>query len=230
MASAWSIHSDGARGAGPTRLADLMKAPRVRDIDEFRAPHAAGWSRVPGMRIPLMPAPLPMQPTEYVRRSWEGRPYGQTTALEAACVHDGRHLAVRVDWETRAAESTSFPDAVAFAVPVRNVAPLILMGSPDAPIHILRWQADRKGVRSLLATGIGRSAPGPVIESAAQAEADGQRWRLVVTRALGGGGDAAPIETGQATRIGFALWRGANGERAGIKAFSVDWTELVLDA
>lgn len=176
-----------------------------------------------------MPAPLPMQPTEYVRRSWEGRPYGQTTALEAASVHDGRSWAVRVGWETSAAESTDFPDAMAVALPVREGAPLILMGSADAPIHILRWQADRQGVRSVLATGIGRSAPGPAVESTAQAEADRHRWQVVVTRALGGGGDVARIEAGKSTRIGFALWRGANGERAGIKAFSIDWTELALE-
>lgn len=207
-----------------------MKAPRVSDIDEFRSPRAEGWSRIPGTRITLMPAPLPMQPTEYVRRAWEGRPYGQTAALEATSVHDGRNLALRVDWETRVADSTGFPDAIAVAVPVRDVAPLILMGSADAPIHILRWQADRQGVRSLLATGIGRSAPGPVVESTALAEADGNRRQLVVTRALGGDGDVAPIEPGKPTRIGFALWRGANGERAGIKAFSIDWTELALEA
>ena len=207
-----------------------MKAPRVRDFDEFRAPQAVGWSRVPGTRVPLMPAPLPMQPTEYVRRSWEGRPYGQTTTLEVASAHDGRNLAVRVGWETRTAEPTGFPDALAIAVPLRDVAPLILMGSVEAPIHILRWQADRQGVRSLLATGIGRSAPGPTIEATAEAAADGHRWQLVVTRALGGGGDVAPIEAGQATRIGFALWRGANSERAGIKAFSIDWMDLSLEA
>ena len=207
-----------------------MKAARVSDIDVYVPPRAGAWSQVASTRVPLMPAPLPMQPTEYVRRSWEGRPYGQTTALEVASVHDGRNLAVRVVWETSATDSPEFPDALAIALPVRDVAPLILMGSADAPIHILRWQADRPGVRSLLATGIGRSAPGPTVESTAQAEADRNRWQVVVTRALGGGGDVAPIEAGKPTRIGFALWRGANSERAGIKAFSIDWTELVPEA
>ncbi len=207
-----------------------MKAPRVPDIDDYCSPRAGGWSQIPGTRIQLMPAPLPMQPTEYVRRSWAGRPYGQTAALEVASVHDGRNLAVRIVWENSAAESAVFPDALAIALPVRDVAPLPLMGSPDAPIHVLRWQADRPGVRSLLATGIGRSAPGPTVESTARAEADRNRWHVVVTRALGGGGDVAPIEAGKPTRIGFALWRGANSERAGIKAFSIDWTELALEA
>ena len=41
-----------------------------------------------------------------------------------------------------------------------------------------------------------------------------------------------PLETlaaGKKTGVGFALWRGANDERAGIKAFSIDWAELELE-
>ncbi|MDY0067267.1 MAG: hypothetical protein RBS02_12865 [Steroidobacteraceae bacterium] len=207
-----------------------MKASRVHDIDEYRSPLARSWSQTPGVRIPLMPAPLSMQPSEYVRRSWEGRPYGQTAALEAASVHDGRTWAIRVGWEGGAAESASFPDALAVALPVRHSAPLILMGSAEAPIHILRWQVDKQGVRSLLATGVGRSAPGPTVNSTAQTEADQHRCQVVVTRALGAGGDVAPLEAGRTTSIGFALWRGANNERAGVKAFSIDWTVLALEA
>jgi hypothetical protein len=47
---------------------------------------------------------------------------------------------------------------------------------------------------------------------------------------LGLGDDVAPLVAGEKTGIGFALWEGANEERAGIKAFSVDWLDLTLDA
>ena len=55
-------------------------------------------------------------------------------------------------------------------------------------------------------------------------------WQVVFTRVLGHGAGVAPLLAGKKTGIGFALWRGANDERAGIKAFSIDWTELALDA
>jgi DMSO reductase family type II enzyme heme b subunit len=52
----------------------------------------------------------------------------------------------------------------------------------------------------------------------------------VISRPLGIGKDIAPLAAGKKTGIGFAVWRGANDERAGIKAFSIDWVELTLDA
>lgn len=122
-----------------------MKAPRVPDIDDYCSPRAGGWSQIPGTRIQLMPAPLPMQPTEYVRRSWAGRPYGQTAALEVASVHDGRNLAVRIVWENSAAESAVFPDALAIALPVRDVAPLIRKRHTEHRLVIARgeWHGAR---------------------------------------------------------------------------------------
>jgi DMSO reductase family type II enzyme heme b subunit len=104
------------------------------------------------------------------------------------------------------------------------------MGAPDAPIHILRWQANKEGLRSILATGIGQSQPGPSLKTGAQAKAEGDAWSVVITRALGHGGEVAPLAAGKKTGIGFALWRGGNDERAGIKAFSIDWADLALDA
>lgn len=207
-----------------------MKTMRVRNLDGYLSPTAQGWAEIAGTRVTLTPTPLPMQPTEYVRRSWAGRPYGQTAALEAASVHDGRTWAIRASWEGSGSGPAEFPDALAVALPVRNDPPLILMGRPDAPIHILRWQASRQGVTSLLATGIGLSVPGPAMRCTARSARDRQIWHVVVTRTLGAGGDVAPLQAGRTTGIGFALWRGANDERAGIKAFSMDWTELVLEA
>ncbi len=60
----------------------------------------------------------------------------------------------------------------------------------------------------------------------------GGRWQVVIARAL-------RVETrsrwrsssvGATTGFGVAMWDGANSERGGIKAFSGDWRELVLDA
>jgi DMSO reductase family type II enzyme heme b subunit len=104
------------------------------------------------------------------------------------------------------------------------------MGSPEAPIHYLWWNATRKEPQSLLATGIGTSSPGPDVRPTANAAADGSSWRVVLARAMGTGADVAPLAPGTTTGVGFAVWRGSNDERAGIKSFSGDWTELELDA
>lgn len=207
-----------------------MKSHRVANIGDYLSPAGTGWGKVVGATLPLMQTPLAMQPTEYIRKKWEGHPYGEAKELQIASVHDGHTLALRASWGGVSAAGTDFPDALAIALPVRGKPVLAMMGAPDAPIHILRWQANKAGVRSLLATGIGQSQPGPTLKTGAQATADGDAWSVVITRPLGHGADVAPLTAGKQTGIGFALWRGGNDERAGIKAFSIDWAELALDA
>lgn len=207
-----------------------MKTRRVENIKNYLSPGSAHWTRVPMAQIAMMATPLQMQPTEYIHKSWENKPYGQTPKLEVASVHDGEMWALRATWTGSGAGVTDFPDALAIALPVRNNPVLALMGAKDAPIHYLRWSANKQEVLSLLATGIGLSQPGPELKRAAQALSEGVVWQLVIARAMGAGKDIAPLAAGMKTGVGFALWRGNNEERAGIKSFSIDWTALELEA
>ncbi len=207
-----------------------MRTRRVDDIKKYLAPDSAYWTRIDTAQIPMMPTPLQMQPTDYIRQSWANKKYGQIAKIEVASVHDGETWALRATWTGSGPGATDFPDALAIALPVRNDPVLALMGGKDAPIHYLRWSADENGVRSLLATGIGLSVPGPELKRSAHVATDGTTLHVVIARALGAGKDIAPLEPGKKTGVGFAAWRGTNNERAGIKAFSIDWTELELDA
>ena len=207
-----------------------MRSSHVKNIEEYLTPTSASWQRITAETVNLIPAPLGMQPTEYIRKSWEGRPYGNAKAMQVSSVHDGHTWAIRASWPGVSPAGKDFPDALAVALPVKGKPALILMGAPDAPIHFLRWAANKEGVRSLIATGMGQSGPGPGIKSSAQSHADGDIWSVVISRALGSGKNIAPLLAGQKTGIGFALWYGGNDERAGIKAFSIDWAELALEA
>ena len=213
-----------------------MKSHRVDQIKNYLSPDSPSWSRVPTAQIGLMPTPLQMQPTEYIRASWDGKKYGETPKLEVASVHDGEMWALRATWQGSGPRPTDsvdpvavFQDAFAIALPVRNNPVLALMGSKDAPIHYLRWSADKKEVNSMIATGIGQSLPGPELKRSVQAQMQGSTWHIVIARALSGSKEVAQLAAGKKTAVGFALWRGSNEERAGIKAFSIDWTELALD-
>ncbi|MBK6658326.1 MAG: hypothetical protein IPG43_09360 [Proteobacteria bacterium] len=170
-----------------------------------------------------------MQPTAYVRNAWQGRSYGVVSAISVASVHDGENWALRAEWPGVSAPAGDFPDAFAIALPVRGNPVLALMGSADAPMHVLRWQSREPALTSQRIAGIGQSAPGPALQCAAQARNAADRWRLVIARELASGGEVAPLAAGATTRIGFAVWRGDNDERAGIKAFSIDWQEMTLD-
>ncbi|CAG4883896.1 p-cymene dehydrogenase subunit gamma [Georgfuchsia toluolica] len=240
-----------------------METQRVESIEDYLSPASAHWARVRTTQVDMIPTPLQMQPTDYIRNSWEKRPYGQTQKIIVASVHDGKKWALRASWtdsskpapfktpgDMNALEAAAwethqalgkqtpveidplavFPNAFAIALPVRNRPVLALMGDKDAPIHYLRWSADKKEAVSMIATGIGSSRPGPELKSSVRVAADGPTWHLVIARPLDGGKDAAPLVAGKTTGVGFALWRGENQERAGIKAFSIDWTELELES
>ena len=212
-----------------------MRSLRVSSIKEYLRPMFTGWNSIKADQVPLMATPLAMQPTGYIRNSWEGKPYGSTPMLAVTSVHDGHAWAIRVSWKGVSAiatvpGSTDFPDALAVALPVSGNPALVMMGAPDAPIHILRWAANKSGVRSVLATGIGQSAPGPELSCNATAVAVDDIRSVVISRVLGTGPHIAPLLAGHQTGVGFALWCGANQERAGIKAFSIDWAKLTLDA
>ncbi len=42
--------------------------------------------------------------------------------------------------------------------------------------------------------------------------------------------EAVQLAPGKPVKIGFAVWEGSNGERAGVKSFSKEWRELTLEA
>jgi complex iron-sulfur molybdoenzyme family reductase subunit gamma len=165
--------------------------------------------------------------------AWSDRPYGTLAAVQVGCVHDGRRVAFRLEWTDPSedlAVGDAVPDAAAIALPVRGEPQLATMGAPEAPIHALHWIAGQAGVRSVLATGIGSSRPGPDVQGAARGHWKDGAWRAVISRSFDAPADAAPLAPGGVSRIGFAIWDGAKGERAGIKAFSIDWLDLELEA
>ncbi|MEZ5481794.1 MAG: hypothetical protein R3E73_06280 [Porticoccaceae bacterium] len=201
----------------------------MSSIESYRDPMSAGWSQIKTDKINMIPTPMAMQPTAYIRNSRAETPHGLVGELDVASVHDGETLAVYLTWKGVSPEGGDFPDAVAVAFPVSGNPMLVLMGGRDAPIHILHWKAN-KGVKSIKAEGIGLSDPGPQIKISSKAQADGDRWHVVLTRVLGKGAGVAPLYPGLEQKVGIALWSGANDERAGLKAFSVDWVPFVVDA
>jgi len=68
---------------------------------------------------------------------------------------------------------------------------------------------------------------------AANARHQRGRWDVIIARALNGKNSPAgtvALRPGALTKIAFAVWQGANQERAGMKAFSPDWQELQIEA
>ncbi len=58
-------------------------------------------------------------------------------------------------------------------------------------------------------------------------------WRLVIGRPFSvpeSAEEAVPLEPGKKVKVGFAVWEGSIGERAGFKAYSQEWRELEIEA
>ena len=76
-----------------------MLSERVSKLDGFLDPGAVDWAGVSATSVDMVPAPLGLQPNEYIQVSWEDRDYGALESLDAKSVHDGERIALWLSWE-----------------------------------------------------------------------------------------------------------------------------------
>jgi DMSO reductase family type II enzyme heme b subunit len=203
-------------------------------------PVGPAWNRVPGETLPLAATPLANQPSAYVRASRSEVTVGKVRSLMAQAAHDGRELFVRLSWEDASenrvlTDNDVFPDACGILMPLDGGDPPIdEMGSRAAPVNAWFWRADHQGpARNTIAHGLGttRFTERSAIETAA-AWGHGA-WAIVFARPLAVPdqvGETVQLAPGTTVKIGFAIWEGNNGERAGLKSFSREWRPLEMDA
>ncbi|MGI9373379.1 MAG: ethylbenzene dehydrogenase-related protein [Hyphomicrobiales bacterium] len=208
-----------------------MFSERVTSLDRFFDPGAAGWAGVSTTSVEMVPAPLGLQPNEYIQVSWEDRDYGALESLDAKSVHDGAQIAIWLSWAKAKPDTggqEGFPDSAALAFPIADVPDITSMGTPKAPIHLLHWMARKNALRAVVAQGIGSSMEGADVAQSVKAGWTQGRWSVVFTRSLIAGKQAVSLVPGTQSQIGFAVWDGSNEERAGIKAVSADWTDFQI--
>jgi DMSO reductase family type II enzyme heme b subunit len=206
------------------------------ELEKLLAPDAEGWRAARPERLKLVGTPLALQPTAAIQVAWAKRRIGAVDRVEVAACHDGARLVLHLDWpdatENREIVDTStFPDAAAVVFASKAGAPLISMGAPGLPVNAWYWRADEPKGREVVAEGIGSSRTLDAELVTARGLWKGGRWHVVIARALrlAGAEPVAQLEAGKPTPFAVAVWEGGNGERAGIKAFSGDWRDLVLD-
>lgn len=206
------------------------------DAGSLLDPDGAAWKGVRSESIKLIGTPLELQPTEAIRVAWANKPIGAVKKVSVAALHDGERIAFRLEWDTATesrelADTTSFPDAAAVALPVREGAPLVTMGIPGAGVNAWYWRGDEEGKgRQVVAEGLGTSRTLDSKLVGAQGVWKNGHWTVVLSRALRIATEepVAQLVPGQKTGFAVAIWDGSRGERAGIKAFSENWRELVL--
>jgi ethylbenzene hydroxylase subunit gamma/complex iron-sulfur molybdoenzyme family reductase subunit gamma len=206
--------------------------------EELLDPAGAVWRRTRASNVVLSPTPVEMQPTEYVRVSWKGRPYGTVPSMRVSALHNGRDIFFRLVWaddsaDGKIADINEFVDAAAVLFPVAADAPLIGMGIKGKPVNAWFWRADWERPQNVAAEGMGTTQRREDPALASKARHTRGRWDVVLSRSLDGKGAPAGtivLAPGATSKVAFAVWQGANQERAGVKAFSLDWQELQIEA
>lgn len=187
------------------------------------SPEATIWKKAPTTHVVLQAA-FPGH------GSIVGTPV--TERLTAQAVRAGDRLFVKLAWSDRTANTAikdtgQFVDGAAVQFPINGKAATTpFMGDPVNAVNVWHWRAD--GVtENLVAKGFGTSTVVPFegLKSAAVRTDSG--WAVVLTRSLKVKPDEGASLSGKgAIPVAFAAWDGANQERDGLKAVTLEWWQL----
>jgi DMSO reductase family type II enzyme heme b subunit len=191
------------------------------------------WQQAAGQDFPMVPTPLKNNPaieavSPFIAQSTD---HGVVHGLNAAGLHNGKVLALRLSWTSdkhdTIADLDQFVDGVAVMFPLSSRASAVTMGSPGEPVNAWYWKADKADQPfDVVAEGYGTSTrrTGKDAQLVSKASHKAGRWHVVLQRPLRVGNQYAQFEPGTPTRLAFGVWSGGNRERAGRKSFSGEFT------
>ena len=217
-----------------------MQVKRITaSTDELLGLQAAAWAQAEETLVDMLPTSIALQPTEYIQNTFANRPYGEVTPVKVRCLHNGDAMFIRIEWPepnpSRVLNNVNaFADGCGVLFPVAGDAVITEMGSVSQPVNAWHWRADYDDKpNSVTATSRGTSVrykTNPLV--ARSAWRDGA-WHVVMGRPFE---VAEPhrrmieLKPGTTVKAGFAIWRGSNQERGGIKAYSPTWSDLNIEA
>jgi DMSO reductase family type II enzyme heme b subunit len=207
--------------------------------EQLLDPLAAEWSGIAGEALKMDATPLANQPSEYIKASRNEREIGKIKNLMVQAAHNGTDIFFRLTWEdasqnTEITDTNVFPDGCGVLMPMSGDPPIDEMGSKDAPVNAWFWRADFKNTaRNTIAKGLGSTQFSKQCPIQVKSTWGNSAWAVVFARALAvpeQKDETVQLAVGTAIKVGFAVWEGSNGERAGVKSFSKEWRELTMEA
>jgi mono/diheme cytochrome c family protein len=233
----------------PPRVQEIVRA-RLIEGSVPEHPDDSAWAEAQEFYIPLVGQII--RPPRWFAPRVDG--------IFVSALYDGKRVALRLRWhdpsqspdpawaEWRGAiartvapvdeplDSLPRPDGVMVqfprAIPEDLTRPYFLMGEPNHPVYMWRWQSAPRLAEAGQATGLGTFtalASEPDVLGAEAVFEDGE-WRLVLTRALAAADSASALTFVAGRPIPMALfaWDGDHGEGGGRMAIST-WYYLVLE-
>jgi len=210
--------------------------------DQLLDPAAAQWASVPAEELTMAATPLANQPSEYIKASRDEKAIGKCRSLKVQSVHNGTEVFFRLSWgdesenDKEVTDTNMFPDGCGVLMPIASGdTPIEEMGSKDVPVNAWFWRANYKPdeARNTTARGLGSTVFSKKSPIRARGAWQQGTWSVVFARALSVpdlAEEAVQLALGKAVKVGFAVWDGGSGERAGVKSFSKEWRELTLEA
>lgn len=206
----------------PAPAAKVIRVLSAKNADAA-SPQAAIWQRAPVAQVALQaafPGHVSIVGTPVIEQ------------LTAQAVRSGDRLFVRLAWADRSADTViddtnKFADGAAVQFPVNGKASTTpFMGDAKNAVNVWHWRADGR-TQNLIAKGFGTATPVPSegLKSAAVRTEGG--WAVVLARPLRAKADEGASLQGRGSMpIAFAAWDGANQERDGLKAVTLEWWQL----
>ncbi len=208
--------------------------------DQLLDPLSPEWNSIPGESLTMDATPLANQPSEYIKASRDQRQIGKVRNLMVQTAHNGTDVFFRLSWEDASknieiTDNNMFPDGCGILMPLSGGEPPIdEMGSKDAPVNAWFWRADfNDTARNTVARGLGSTQFSKQCPIQAKSNWGQGAWAVVFARPLAvpeQKDETVQLAPGATVKVGFAVWEGSNGERAGVKSFSKEWRELTLES
>lgn len=207
----------------------LIQAGRAAVIIDAADPDHPAWNAAPASVVKLETA-FPGHP------SISGTAVAQQVEVKA--LRGAAGLAIRLEWSDAAADTEKtqhgFADGIAIQFPrdgKTDTTPY--MGGAGRSVNIWYWNAAQKTsgstAENLWADGFGTLTRLPTQDVKAQGRHADGKWRVAFFRALRSSEPrAVKLSATPAGRqpLGFAVWDGANQERDGFKAVTLNWQSL----
>lgn len=211
----------GAASAAPSAIRAEKTSAGAGSAD----PGGAVWDKVRATEIALVTAPA-------VHASISGN--AATASVSVQALADGKRIYFRLSWADQSpdpvrSDAGRFVDGVALQFPLnKSENTVVLMGNPGARVNIWYWRADGR-VQNLFADGFGTLTPAPIQDVSGKGVHANGRWAVVLSRDLRtAAADGVQLKGARRVPVAPAVWNGANAERDGFKATTMEWQSLVL--
>lgn len=229
-ASAWTTSEALAAEVSevnPGEVIEVTLLPADSDLSSQHALGAQAWEQLPIYRTQLITAP-PVHPSVILRFN-PGAPQGEPLDFQVA--RDSEHFYIRLRWQDHSEDLVNsvdaFSDSVAVQYAMGGSDTSFMMGTPDKPVNIWYWRADREEMENLAAGGFGSTTmlPEQSVTGASEYH-EGGEWQVVMSRPLATVSEHEVSFERAQIPVTFAIWQGSDDQRDGSKRVTSSWFML----